>query len=98
MNLLWQEVKKHKKILFGAVTLAAINQLFSLLDPQIFRLIVDNYASKAGEMPQTEFVRGVGLLLAATVGVAFVSRVAKAFQDYYLNVITQRSGTNLYSE
>jgi ATP-binding cassette subfamily B protein len=30
--------------------------------------------------------------------VAFVSRVAKNFQDYYINVITQRLGAQLYSD
>ena len=29
---------------------------------------------------------------------AFVSRVAKNFQDYYINVITQRLGAQLYSD
>jgi ATP-binding cassette subfamily B protein len=32
------------------------------------------------------------------VGVAFVSRVAKNFQDYFINVITQRLGARLYSD
>jgi ATP-binding cassette subfamily B protein len=30
--------------------------------------------------------------------VAFVSRVAKNFQDYFINVITQRVGARLYSD
>jgi ATP-binding cassette subfamily B protein len=37
-------------------------------------------------------------LLALAVGVAFVSRVAKNFQDYFINVITQRLGARLYSD
>ncbi len=98
MKLLIAELKNYKGLFFGALVLAAINQIFSLLDPQIFRLIIDNYATRATELPQAEFVRGVGLLLLATIGVAFVSRVAKAFQDYYVNVITQRTGTQLYAQ
>ncbi len=97
MNLLWQELKNHKRVIFGALFLATINQVFSLLDPQIFRLLIDNYANKAATLSRQEFINGVGLLLLASVGVAFVSRVAKAFQDYYLNVVTQKSGTNLYA-
>jgi ATP-binding cassette subfamily B protein len=97
MRLLWNEVRKHKRILILALVLATVNQVFSLLDPQIFRLIVDNYASRAGEVSGSGFLRGVGFLLALSVGVAFVSRTAKAFQDYYLNVVVQRSGTNLYA-
>ncbi len=32
------------------------------------------------------------------MGVAMVSRIAKAFQDYYVNVITQRLGAQIYSD
>jgi ATP-binding cassette subfamily B protein len=97
MQLLWQYIKKQKKILIGALVLATINQVFSLLDPQIFRMIVDQYATKASTMGANEFIRGVGLLLLASMGVAFVSRTAKNFQDYYVSIITQRVGARLYS-
>src|SRR5206468_2653614 len=50
------------------------------------------------EYSTAQFFRGVGLLLAAAVGVAFVSRVAKNFQDYFINVITQRLGAQIYSD
>ena len=40
----------------------------------------------------------MSLLLLAAVGVAFVSRVAKNFQDYFVNVVTQRLGARLYSD
>src|SRR5215216_7443419 len=81
-----------------ALVLAAINQVFSLLDPLIFRHVIDEYATRFQEYTTAEFFRGVSLLLAAAVGVAFVSRVAKNFQDYYINVITQRLGAQLYSD
>jgi ATP-binding cassette subfamily B protein len=32
------------------------------------------------------------------LGVAMVSRIAKNFQDYYVNVITQRLGARMYSD
>src|SRR5690349_2531275 len=97
MLILIDGLKRYKRVLVGALVLATINQVFSLLDPQIFRLIVDRYATRAHELTSSQFIAGVGLLLLATVGVAFVSRVAKAFQDYYVNVITQRVGTEMYS-
>jgi ATP-binding cassette subfamily B protein len=81
-----------------ALLLAAINQIFSLLDPLIFRYVIDEYATQADRYTTGEFIRGVTLLLAAAVGVAFVSRVAKNFQDYFVNVITQRLGAELYSD
>src|SRR5690606_35402098 len=79
-----------------ALVLATINQVFSLLDPQIFRLLVDNYATKANEYTPEQFLRGVLWLMLASVGVAFVSRLAKNFQDYYVNFITQKVSTQLY--
>lgn len=98
MTFLWQYIKKYKKILVGALVLAAINQIFSLLDPQIFRLIIDNYASKFDALEKGQFVHGVLILLLASVGVALISRIAKNFQDYYVSVITQRVGADLYSK
>ena len=80
------------------LVLAAINQIFSLLDPVIFRHVIDDYATRYTEYTTSQFFRGVSLLLAAAVGVAFVSRVAKNFQDYYINVITQRLGAQIYSD
>ncbi len=97
MRLLWNYLKNYRKTLFGTLVLAAINQVFSLLDPQLFRIIVDRYVSRIGEISSEDFFRGVILLALAGVGVAFVSRVAKNFQDYYLNVVVQRVGTKMYS-
>ncbi len=81
-----------------ALLLAATNQIFSLLDPLIFRYVIDNYATRYHQYTQAQFVRGAGLLLLAAVGVAFVSRVAKNFQDYFVNVIVQRLGARMYSD
>lgn len=98
MKLLFKYLGAHKQVLIGALVLAFVNQFFSLLDPQIFRLLIDNYVSRVGEVPANEFLRGVLLLLGASVGVAFVSRVAKNFQDYFVNMITQTVGTRLYAD
>src|SRR5881398_359741 len=98
MKLLYAYLQHYWKLIALALVLATINQVFSLLDPLIFRYVIDRYATRFSEYTTSEFFRGVGLLLAAAVGVAFVSRVAKNFQDYYINVITQRLGAQLYSD
>lgn len=97
MKLTLQYLKKHKKKLALILGLATINQVFSLLDPQIFRLIIDNYANKIGEMSSQQFIQGVGLLLLGSILVALISRIAKNFQDYYVNYVTQNIGTALYA-
>ena len=98
MKLLYSYLGNYWPLVALALVLATINQVFSLLDPLIFRYVIDEYATRFQEYTTAEFFRGVTLLLAAAVGVAFVSRVAKNFQDYYINVITQRLGAQLYSD
>jgi ATP-binding cassette subfamily B protein len=98
MAILYGYLRNYWKLVVAALVLAAINQIFSLLDPLIFRHIIDSYATRYREYSSAQFLRGVSVLLAAAVGVAFVSRVAKNFQDYYVNVITQQVGARLYSD
>src|ERR1700736_808183 len=98
MDLLYRYSKQYWKLFVAALSLAATNQIFSLLDPLIFRHVIDNYATRYHDYTQGQFIRGAGLLLLAAMGVAFVSRVAKNFQDYFTNVIVQRLGTKMYSD
>jgi ATP-binding cassette, subfamily B, bacterial len=98
MSLLWSYLRRYWGLVALALVLAAVNQVFSLLDPLIFRHIIDSYAMRFREYTTREFIRGAGLLLLAAVGVAFVSRVAKNFQDYFISVITQRLGAQLYAD
>src|SRR6266566_3259147 len=98
MKLLYSYLKQYWQLVVLTLVLAAINQIFSLMDPLIFRYVIDQYATKYSQYATSEFIRGVSLLLGAAVGVAFVSRVAKNFQDYFTNVITQRLGAQIYSD
>jgi len=98
MATLYRYFKDLWKLAVVALVLAAINQIFSLLDPLIFRHIIDSYATRYREYSSPLFIRGVGLLLAAAVGVALVSRIAKNFQDYFVNVITQKVGARIYTD
>jgi ATP-binding cassette subfamily B protein len=98
MKLLYSYLRQYRKIVLLALVLATINQVFSMLDPYIFRFIIDKYAMKFNQYNLSQFINGVGLLLLGAMGVAFVSRVAKNFQDYYINVITQRVGAKIYSD
>ena len=98
MRLLYLYLKRYWKLVLLALVLAAINQVFSLLDPYIYRIVIDKYATKFSQYTTQQFFKGVLLLLGAAVGVAFVSRLAKNFQDYYVNVITQRLGAKIYTD
>jgi ATP-binding cassette, subfamily B, bacterial len=98
MKLLIHYLKNYKGLIFLALLLAAVNQIFSLLDPWIFRKIIDTYVTRYQEYTTEQFFKGAGLLILAAMGVAMVSRIAKNFQDYYVNVITQRLGAKIYSD
>src|SRR5258705_4399140 len=89
MATLYRYFKDLWKLAVVALVLAAINQIFSLLDPLIFRHIIDSYATRYREYSSPQFIRGVGLLLGAAVCVALVSRLAKHFQDSFVDVIKQ---------
>ena len=80
------------------LVLASVNQIFSLLDPYIFSHVIDGYATKPDLYTRAEFFHGIGILLLAIVGVAFVSRTAKNFQDYFLNGVSQRVGADIYRD
>ncbi|MDQ5962170.1 MAG: ATP-binding cassette, subfamily bacterial [Patescibacteria group bacterium] len=96
MKFLYAYLKKYWKICLGVFTLATINQVFSLIDPLIFRRIIDEYASKPELYTQQEFFTGVVTLILYAIGIVLISRIAKNFQDYYLNMLTQRAGADMY--
>ena len=98
MKIFYTYLKKYWKLCGLILALALVNQVFSLLEPYITQLLVDRYAMRFAEYTQSEFLRGVGLLVLAFVGTALVSRVAKNFQDYYLNTVSKRTGADMYRE
>ena len=98
MLILHRYLRHYWKLVATALVLAAVNQIFSLLDPLIFRHIIDSYATRYREYSSAQFLSGVSVLLGAAVGVAFVSRVAKNFQDYFVNLITQQVGARIYAD
>jgi ATP-binding cassette subfamily B protein len=98
MQLLYSYLRNYRKLVVLALFLAATNQIFSFLDPLIFRHIIDDYATRYNQLTSSQFFHGVGILLLLAVSVAFISRVAKNFQDYFVNVVTQRLGAQMYSD
>lgn len=98
MDLLKRYVFKSKKILIIALILGLVNQLFSLLDPQIMRILIDRYAINFSSFTESGYVQGIGFWLLLLIGTALVSRTAKAFQDYYVNVLSESVGTKMYAD
>src|SRR5580704_6335701 len=51
-----------------------------------------------GHRNQSQFIWDVVKFLGILIGVAMVSRIAKAFQDYYSQVIVQKFGATIFTE
>src|ERR1700685_1331360 len=77
MATLYRSRRDYWTLVAAALVLAAINQVFSLLDPLIFRHVIDSYATRFHEYTIGQSIHGVSFLLSLAAGVAFVSRVAK---------------------
>lgn len=100
MKILLSYLKKHRWVVVLALILAAFNIGFSLLDPLITKNIVDKYMVPVDHKFYTFDYRLHGSLVwvGLAIGAAMVSRIAKNFQDYYTNIITQKVGAEMYAD
>lgn len=102
MKILWHYLRPYQKLVYLSLLLAAVNQTFSMLDPLFFGRMYDQYIIKAGDYRaagQTDiFYKGVLMYLGILVGVAMISRIAKAFQDYTSSVVIQKFGASIFTE
>ncbi len=101
MKLLLSYLRNYKKYVLLALLLAAVNQCFSLMDPLIAGKMMDRFGVHISDYrndPNKNFAHDIMLLLLASMGVAMVSRIAKNFQDYFVNVVVQRSGAQMYTD
>ncbi len=98
MKVLLHYLKNYKGLLALALFLAAVNMIFSLLDPHITGKIVDNFLEKRTELDRESYIKGILYLIGLAVGAAMVSRIAKNLQDYFTNIIVQKLGAQLYAD
>lgn len=113
MKILLQYLKPYRWLIMLALLLATINQVFSLLDPYFFGKLFDRFLVHPyqygtfdekkkfiplGTRTQHDFIWGVLSYLGILIGVAMVSRIAKAFQDYFVNVIVQKFGAKIFTD
>jgi ATP-binding cassette subfamily B protein len=111
MKILLSYLKPYKVLVILVLVLASMNIGFSLIDPIIFGKLVNlandlrKSAEDGNKMNEDQFFwtfswtrPGVVYLLLCSIGVAMVSRVAKNFQDYFLNVIVQKFGAKVFTD
>src|SRR5665213_4549973 len=110
MKILLSYIKPYKGLVVLALFLAAVNQVFSLFAPAITGHILDLFVTHPHIFPdktprtEREFFFGRdqfhGLLyfLLLLIGTAMISRIAKAFQDYFGNVLIQKFGATIFTD
>ncbi len=112
MKILFRYLKPYQWLIIISLFLATINQVFSLFAPAITGNILDqlvthpNFFDKEKLLPRNlnEYLYGSSLyhgafyFLGLLIGTAMVSRIAKAFQDYVVSVITQKFGAKIFTD
>lgn len=112
MKILLHYLKPYKWLIIISLILAAVNQVFSLFAPAITGNILDklvthpNFFDKEKTLPRnmedylygTDIYHGVFYFLGLLIGTAMISRIAKAFQDYVVNVIIQKFGAKIFTD
>ncbi|MVM30066.1 ATP-binding cassette domain-containing protein [Spirosoma sp. HMF4905] len=98
MQILWKYLKPYRWLAVLALVLAGIAQILALVDPIIFGKLIDQYATHPGAKTEIEKVRGVLHLLAIAVGVAVLSNITKAFQEYVTRLVVQKFGTDIFND
>ncbi|MBL7917572.1 MAG: ABC transporter ATP-binding protein [Bacteroidia bacterium] len=108
MKIFFHYLKQHKPLLLLALVLASINQCFSLCDSIITGKLINKFSApldsdtslhfwKTGAS-YSEFTKNILFWLGLSIGAAMLSRIAKNFQDYFTNIVIQRTGAQMYSD
>ncbi|OPX68137.1 MAG: Trehalose/maltose import ATP-binding protein MalK [Methanoregulaceae archaeon PtaB.Bin108] len=98
MKVIWKYLQPQKWLILVALILAGISQLLNLIDPLIFGKIIDEYALNPAHLPENQLVSGVIFWLCVAIAIALLSRLARAFQDYFARLAVQRFGMQVFNE
>ncbi|MBC3787034.1 ABC transporter ATP-binding protein [Spirosoma utsteinense] len=98
MHILWKYLKPYRWLAVLALLLAGVAQVLALVDPVIFGKLIDNYTTKPIAQTESEQVKGVLRLLALAIGVALLSNITKAFQEYFTRLVVQKFGTDIFND
>ena len=98
MKLLLRYLRHRSRLVSLALFYAACNQLFVLVDPFIFRLIIDGYAKRSGNHSTSQLISWAGVLLSGAMAAILAAWVAKSFQVDAVNRVSRSVGLQLYSD
>ena len=98
MKLLFRYLLKQKWTVMLALLLSVVNQGAAYLDPLITGKIVDQFIEHRETISRSEFIGGVFLLVGLALIAVTVARLANNYQDYFTNVVVQKTGAEMYSD
>lgn len=100
MKLLYSYIIKHKVLLFFALLMAAVNICFSLSDSIITGKLMQHCGVEIGNFKGDKivFIKVLSFWLGLSLGAAMISRITKNFQDYFTNIVIQRTGAQMYTD
>lgn len=81
-----------------SLILAGIAQLLTLIDPVIFGIIIDRYATGESDLPTYELLTGVLKWLGLALGVALLARIFRALQEYNTRKTVARFGMSIFND
>ncbi len=106
MKILIGYLKPHKWLVSLTLLLASVNVGFSLIDPILLGKLI-NLAGNHRHVAYSDdrFFNsfswnqpGVWFILVCSISVAMISRIAKNFQDYFLQVVIQKFGAKVFTD
>ena len=111
MKILLKYLQPYKWLVVLTLVLASLNTGFSLLDPILLGKLVNlaqelKLSVQAGnKLTDNEYFNGftwekpgVWFIVICSISVAMISRIAKNFQDYFLQLVIQKFGAKVFTD
>ncbi len=98
MDILWKYLQPHRTLVFLSLILAAVAQLLNLLDPVIFGMIIDRYATNPDNLSEGALIKGALSWLLLALAIALLAKFFKAIQEYTTRKAVARFGMNIFND
>ena len=98
MLTLWKYLKPHKGLMSASLLLAVVVHLLHLVDPIIFGVVIDTYATAKTDLEEPAMLQGVLFWLALAIAMAILARLLKGVQEFLTRLAVARFGMDIFNE
>lgn len=98
MKILFKYLRPQRTLVIIALLLAGISQLLTLIDPVIFGIIIDRYASNPLNLPQSVLVGSILKWLLLAFGIAAIARLCKSGQEFITRKAVAAFGMQIFND